>query len=277
MTLTQYFIPYKRQAAYDAQIAALDWDRQTLPDAMQQEQPLHDLASAVHFLVTDEGRNPDVFVSSNTILCYDPTNLNRRLMPDLYVAFGVDERAIRERDSGYFIWEVGKPPDFVLEFASPSTARNDLTRKRDLYEEIGIAEYWRFDRTGGDLYGEPLVGESLVNGVYERLPIAPDSDGHLSGYSPVLDLNIASVDGLPRLSNEANRGYSLTVFETQVGYQAAILENEELRIENDRLRANNDELMVENASQRLQLVNAEERTRRLEEELRRFRADRDGE
>ena len=72
-------------------------------------------------------------------------------------------------------------------------------------------------------------------------------------------------------------GYSLTVFETQVGYRAAILENEELRTENDRLRANNDELMVENASQRLQLVNAEERTRRLEDELRRFRADQNGE
>ena len=50
------------------------------------------------------------------------------------------------------IWEVGKPPDFVLEVASESTASNDTGDKRDLYARMGVAEYWRFDASGGDFY-----------------------------------------------------------------------------------------------------------------------------
>ena len=34
-------------------------------------------------------------------------------------------------------WEVGKPPDFVLEVGSESTAENDLIGKRRTYAQIG--------------------------------------------------------------------------------------------------------------------------------------------
>ena len=64
------------------------------------------------------------------------------------MAFGVDPAAIFARN-GYVISEVGKPPDFVLEVASESTGRRDYTHKRAIYAEYGVAEYWRFDRSGG--------------------------------------------------------------------------------------------------------------------------------
>ena len=44
--------------------------------------------------------------------------------PDCVVAFGVDPEAIIARN-GYVISEVGKPPEFVLEIASRTTARRD--------------------------------------------------------------------------------------------------------------------------------------------------------
>ena len=70
------------------------------------------------------------------------------------------------QSNGYVISEQGKPPDFVLEVASESTARRDLGSKRDDYAVFGIPEYWRFDETG-EYYGDRLAGERLVDGVYE--------------------------------------------------------------------------------------------------------------
>ena len=81
-----------------------------------------------------------------------PQHPNDRVLPDCYVAFGVAPAAIYEQN-GYLIWEVGKAPDFVLEIASVSTARRDMTVKRDLHAEIGVREYWRFDPSGGGFYG----------------------------------------------------------------------------------------------------------------------------
>ena len=114
------------------------------------------------------GNRSDVFMDTNSIVYYDPADRNRRVQPDVYIAFDVDAEAIRRRN-GYVIWEVGKPPDFVLEVASESTADNDSGSKRDLYARIGISEYWRFDRTGGDLHGAGLTGEYLEGGNYRPI------------------------------------------------------------------------------------------------------------
>ena len=131
----------------------------------------------------------DTFVDTNTIVYYDPTNRNRRLQPDIYVAFDVDAEAIRRRN-GYLIWEAGKPPDLVLEVASETTASNDVGRKRDLYARMGVLEYWRFDASGGDMYGAALVGEYLERGEYREFPVHVAVDGTIWGYSPLLRLNL---------------------------------------------------------------------------------------
>ena len=248
MTLTETFIPYNRQPAYDAQIAALDWDMVPQPDAMQQELPLTDLVATIRDALMQREPGQTVFISSSTFLCYDPTNLNRRLQPDIYVAFGVEEPAIRDRDAGYLPWEVGKQPDFVLELASVSTARNDLTRKRDIYAMMGIPEYWRFDAAGGEFYGAPLAGEHLVDGSYESLTMTDEPDGHPKGYSPILGLTLAWVDGVFRIYDPSSGDYSQTVRE--------------------RLSTVDEEAAARRA--------AEERVRQLEQQLRDLRSSRNG-
>ena len=45
-----------------------------------------------------------------------------------------------------------------------------------------MGEYWRFDSTGGDFYGEPLVGEQLVDGEYRRIELERESDGMVRGH-----------------------------------------------------------------------------------------------
>ena len=180
-------IPYKRE---DRDIyAGLDFnpgERPERPEALYQEPPLHEFNYLLdHYLATAIGRR-DVLVTGACFLCYDRSNLNVRVEPDCLVAFGVDAAAIRGRML-YLPWEAGKMADFVLEMASQSTARNDVGPKRLLYERLGIGEYWRFDATGGRLYGEPLAGERLVEGQYQPIELTLQDDGSIRGYSPTID------------------------------------------------------------------------------------------
>ena len=52
-------------------------------------------------------------------------------------------------------------PLLVVEVLSPSTRRRDLTEKRDIYEETGVASYWVVDPRA-----QVLVVHELVDGRY---------------------------------------------------------------------------------------------------------------
>ena len=185
MAITAPTLPYKLQLEEGERLGYLD-DPGPLPDAMLQNPSIFYL---VPILIAHFGDRDDVFVDSDTFVYYNPDNKRRRIAPDCYVAVGVDAKAIFERN-GYMIWEAGKPPDFAMEVASPSTAPYDITAKRALYAYIGMNEYWRYDPTGGDLYGEPLVGERLVDGEYRPIPTRADENGWVWGYSAALDLHL---------------------------------------------------------------------------------------
>ena len=131
----------------------------------------------------------DVLVDSGGFVFYNEYSMDYRFRPDLYVAFDVDETAIRRRN-GYVIWEAGKPPDFALEVASGSTHEWDTGGKPGLYASVGITEYWRVDPTGGDLYGYALSRDVLVDGVYHPIDLYTEDDGTIWDYSAVLDLCI---------------------------------------------------------------------------------------
>ena len=161
-------------------------DPPPVEDGMLQNPIIEDIASILrlHF----KPRADSVLVSGPTFILYDINDPNARIAPDCYVVFDVDAHAIVGHNS-YRVWQWGKPPDFALEIASESTALNDLTAKRDIYARIGATEYWRFDPSGGELYGEPLAGERLVDGKYEPYPIHTDADGDIWAHSEALDLD----------------------------------------------------------------------------------------
>ena len=56
-------------------------------------------------------------------------------------------------------------PDHVIEILSPSTASNDRTRKRALYQRAGVPEYWIVDPDN-----HQLVQLKLVEGEYVEQP-----------------------------------------------------------------------------------------------------------
>ena len=206
-TTTPTMRPYRKQGAID--YARLDYnpDEPVLkPEAMQQEQPMQEFLGLLASRFTDFGQRPDTFLSSNTILCYDPDDLNVRVSPDVYLAFGVDTHAIRERRL-YLPWEAGKPPDWVLEVASVSTGREDVGRKRDIYARIGVPEYWRFDPRDGAYHGEKLAGDRLVAGRYAAIELTTAPDGILKGHSEVLGLSLCWDENWPRLYDPATKTY----------------------------------------------------------------------
>jgi Uma2 family endonuclease len=259
-------LAYHRQT--DIDYSSLDFnpdEPEPLPDAMIQNPVLLEVLSVLAARFTENNRRPDVFLDSNTFICYNPNNLNVRVGPDCYLAFGVDARAIRERKL-YLPWEAGKPPDFVLEVASETTARHDLTGKRLIYAQMGVPEYWRFDPTGGEHYGQPLAGDELVEGVYRAIDLITAPDGVLRGYSPVLGLYLGWEEGGLSLQ-DPETGLNLSnLYQTEEARRAA---EAALRAEQEArgraeaaLRAEQE--AREAAETRIRLLEQELRTRRLE-------------
>ena len=175
--------------------------------------------------------------------------------PDLMIAFDVDPEAYYE-SNGYIVSEQGKPPDFVLEVASPSTADIDIGPKRDDYAALGIPEYWRFDSTG-EHHGQRLAGDQLIEGRYQSFPIRELADGSLEGFSPVLNLNLRWEDGQLGWYDPAS-GRHIPTFEAQRD-----------RAEEQRVRAEGERARAE--SERARAERAEARVRELEAEMRRLR------
>ena len=168
---------------------------------------------------------PGAHVNGNTFLYYVEGDPNQSVSPDCYVVFGITPEAIhslsQEGNNTYLLWEVGKPPDFVMEIGSPSTKRADLVIKRRLYAELGIPEYWRYDQTGGNHYGEPLVGERLVDGEYQRIQGREDEDGRIWARSDVLNLDIYWDDGDLRYWDPVAEKWLLNYEEEHYGRLAA--------------------------------------------------------
>ena len=153
-------------------------------DAMQQASLILQVMSILWGRYERDGT---ALVSEQTNIIYDSAVPGSVIVPDGYVVFGVPAPLIEAERRSYRIDEWGKPPDFVLEVASESTARRDLTDKRDIYARMGVREYWRLDRHG--YYGEPLVGERLVNGEYVRIELHVEPNGYVWSRSEILSVD----------------------------------------------------------------------------------------
>ena len=145
--------------------------------------------------------------------------------PDILVALNVDADAIWRR-VGYDPVQNGKPPDVVVEIASPSTYRNDMGRKRDIYQTLLVPEYWRFDPTGGEMFGQAVIGERLAAGQYEKLPLLQYDNGAIGSTSPRLNLNFRY---------QGNQLFTIHDPETGREYEHPEQENARLREEIRRL------------------------------------------
>ena len=154
-------------------------------DAMQQ---VDTILYVMSILQARYGSDPNTLWSRRTNIVYDSAIRGSVVAPDGYVVFGVDARAIRRDCRNYRIDEWGEPPAFVMEVATESTATRDLTEKREIYARMGAQEYWRLDKRT-EYYGEPLVGERLVDGEYRRCEIHVEANGDIWSRSEALGVD----------------------------------------------------------------------------------------
>ena len=190
------------------------------PGKDDMHQPLY-IAEILIILKNYFADQPYILVSGDTFIYYEQGNPRVRFRPDSYVVIGVDVAEVYVDDT-YVMWRCGKAPDFAMEIGSKSTYRNDLGHKRELYARLGIREYWRYDWTGGEYYGEPLVGEYLhADGEYRRLEMLSDPDGTVRGYSPVLGLELRWESGLLRFWNPDTQSYLPSLEESEAAREDA--------------------------------------------------------
>ena len=271
---------YKREAIEIADLIDFNPDEPEAQIEAMLQNPviLYDIMAVLHQHFVVGGRNPEeVFLDTDTILCYDRSNLNVRVQPDCYVAFGVDARAIRDRGV-YLPWEAGKPPDFALEVASVSTASYDTSDKMDVYRGIGVPELWLCDSTGGELYGQPLAGWRLESGVYRPIPITVDPNGAVCGYSRELGLYLCWDDWRLRFRDPLTGEYlrNTNEFRNAMESERIAHAGTRQRLGRERIAHAGTRQALERERREREAERAEhererERTRRLEEELRRLR------
>ncbi len=236
-------------------------DGMPLPDGLKQEPHFTEIVSTLrHHL-----GGPTTLVSGDTFVYYVEGDPGRRLSPDCYVAFDVDVEAMMRLNS-YRVWEADKAPDFVLEIGSPSTASNDVGPKRELYASLGVREYWRFDPTGGDHYGEPLVGEYLVGGEYRRFDMSAGPGVAPRGRSPMLDLDLCWTEGRLRFYDPAAGRWLENYTETAERADAETAAREFAETRAESAEANAD-------AERARAETAEARMAEMEAELRRLRGE----
>ena len=226
-----------------------------LPDPPEREPD--DMTSAEHLSETGLQHHLKQFLGNpeTTIVSGEKYITARRgdemRYPDLLVSFRVNPAAYRDTN-GYVISEQGKPPDLVLEIASPATGHIDVGAKRKFYERLLIPEYWRFDATG-EFHGARLAGDWLVNGRYEPIDIAELTGGVLEGHSEVMNVDWRWEDG------------QLSCYDPKTGLHIATFESE--RIARLAAEARADSEQEARVAAEARAAEAEARIRELEARL----------
>ncbi|MDX2217380.1 MAG: Uma2 family endonuclease [Oculatellaceae cyanobacterium bins.114] len=106
----------------------------------------------------------DGFVGGNMFVYYSSAQLRNQDFkgPDVFVVLGVPQG---ERKS-WVVWEEGKAPDVVIELLSDSTATNDKTEKKLIYQnQMRVPEYFWYD----PFNPEDWAGFSWDKGGYKAL------------------------------------------------------------------------------------------------------------
>jgi Uma2 family endonuclease len=195
-------------------------------------------------------RRSDVYVIGNIFLYYEEGHPEARRSPDVMVVKGVDSNKDRR---SFKTWEERAVPCVIIEITSRETAEEDQGPKRELYERLGVREYFLFDPLH-EYLERPLIGYRLIGDEYEPLP--PAQDGGI----------LSAELGLRLVPEETN----LALFHFRTGERLPFLPEAYQLLEEVRQHARQTEERSRQVEDELQ--KERQRTQQLAEELARLRA-----
>jgi Uma2 family endonuclease len=201
----------------------------------------------------------DFYVGGNMFVYYSPQQAMDRDYrgPDFFFVKGVSLEPPRRVWAVWF--EGGRLPDVIIELLSPTTAREDRTTKKDLYEQtFQTRNYFCYDPFAGVLEGWQLRG-----GRYE--PLVPNERGWL--WCPELQLWLGTWEGeFQRVTTTWLRWYDpdgqVVPIPAEAEYQRAVEERQraeaaDRRAVEERQRAEAERQRAEAERQRAEAAEAE--------------------
>lgn len=151
----------------------IDGDLYMSPSPRRYNQQISMFLSGVLYTFIEEHDLGELYAAPSDVVFADQTVLN----PDLYFV---------SRERAHILTEQGAhgAPDLVIEILSPSTAKLDVGRKREIYAESGVREMWvivpetrtleiyRFAEDREQPASVLSVGETLTSHVLPGLSLA---------------------------------------------------------------------------------------------------------
>ena len=152
-----------------------------------------------------------------------------RVAPDVMVIFDIAQKPY----DNYKIWETGKIPSVIFEVTSESTQAHDQTKKQELYESIGVLEYWLFDPKG-EWMPEKLRGYRRQANLPAKAEDLLVYEAIADGLSQVLELRLEVAGSLINFYRQDNGEKLLIPSELAAAWQEEI-QRAELAEERARL------------------------------------------
>lgn len=134
---------------------------------------------------------PEIYVTGDLLLYYLEGVPQECVAPDVMVCFGVPKKERRI----YKLWEEKIAPSIIIELASHSTYKKDRESKRELYEFLGVNEYFIYNPEYPKTLPS-LLAYRLENGEYQKIRI---ENGRV--LSRVLNLELVDTGNTLRLFN----------------------------------------------------------------------------
>ena len=156
-------------------------DDEPLAESEHQLFPLTYAHSALRSWFEDD---PTTWVGADMFLYYEEGVPSSVVAPDVFVVTQTHKRHLRNI---FRTWVEGRVPELVLEVMSRTSVRRDTVTKYELYERLGVREYWLYDPTEDGVLRPRLRGYILAEGEYSSIEVR-EVDGKYVSTSEVLGL-----------------------------------------------------------------------------------------
>ncbi len=169
----------------------------------------------------------DVYVTGNIMFYYVEGVPAEVVAPDVMVCFGIP----KGKRTSYKTWEENDViPSVIIEVASSGTWKKDRIEKKELYEMLGVKEYYIFNPK----YPKTLpafLAYKLNEGILEQVNI---TDGKVT--SDILGLDLIDTGETLRLYNAETNEFLKTTEEFAQAFETVSDENQELKAEIEKLK-----------------------------------------